>query len=748
LEITVGGENSLRIWFGVGIRDVFLVFKDGAGNVVPNSILKIESASFCIKDTAPQKLKLSPDNEDRGFHVKPFKVSNGWLLKGTQSKVVLFSVKVERNGKSNTIEKELPAFFMSGLPSTITVEGGFDKLLSREQFIACKLKLLDAWGNPFRGLNQILDAEVAVREQEWLCGNSSDGPLATLTNIIDGTVAVDQKNLSVYLVGKYGMKGSITFICNTVDHRADPAERFPRIEVTQDFEIEDLELQFCVPQSISGKFKTEYSGGCCVIKLDHGSCDIQRKSLFGIFLQIVKRGSTKLFNNSRRDKRIQCERVKIGEGESSTTMDVGEDQDETAEFVLEVTDGKSALIDKYVRTDGSYMYTAKYDELEAQMKILVIAGKPARIKFETVESVEAGCSAEVRFRVMDERDLVVSDLAPYTFDIQPEVQLEGLFVDVSKPVRKQGAVYGFECIVKGCLPADSSSSYSLTLLLNLIERVSAMSRSRHDDMTDSDTDSQPHVVKESINITVHAGQAKTLRLVTLNGHQCDAFSKQEIVTGTKFEYTVQAVDSFGNVDTSCRRRVRLTAKSESPDDKSCSGTGVLAQGETVLLLGPWFARGARGKLILEVNDRSNPRFEPIEYDLRIRAGTWPAELRIVQPAEADVGSVVEMDDTMEQLSKVEAEILAADGSLFTYSRLGLQLSMPNCPSLMPEFLDGRYRFSEITIPREPGVYDLELSVDAPGSVGMSIQSKTLHVRRTFGTARAARITMNPCCSSF
>ena len=738
MEVTVAGGRSLHIWFDVDIRDVLLVFKDTAGNVVPSGIVKIESASFIVGDAPAAKLKLTPDIEDRGFRVKPFRVAGGWQLKGEQNKSVKFRVKLERNGTAYNLTTTVDAVFMSGIPSVISMEGScFEKVLSREQFITCKLKLIDEWGNLFRGLDNVVNAEVAVSEQSFLRGNSTDGPLVPLTNVKEGIVSVDQKNLSVYLTGRYGMKESITFSCTVIDHRVNPAFKLKTIDISQAFEVEDLELQYCIPPLISNKFRTRMADGCFVIEVDHGVVDVQRKSLFGIFLQLVKKGSSKLFTSHRRDKRIVFERFKISDDDGSPTDENDESQIGNDAFSLDLIDGKSAALDKYLRTDASFCYQAKYDEIEAQMKILVIAGKPTKINFEPVDTLEVGHSAMIRFVVMDEKDLPVKDLSRYNFVIQPDEERENLSVKISEPVHKHGAVHGFECTVEGTLPEDLSGPYLLRVILKMIEKSPAILTSMSEDMTDSDSESPLHIASERVEITVLPGSAKALRLVSRNGSHCDALGEHlEIVTGTKFEYIVQAVDKYGNVDSACRRRVRLVATSESADDKTCSGTGVLAQGEAVLLLGPWFARGARGTLTLDVNDKSGPRLETKQYELQIRAGTWPAELRILSPVEAAAGGVVELDDTVELLGEVEAEVRAADGSAYTYSRLEVLLKQANGPTVVPEFLEGRYRLADIPIPREPGDYVMELAVSNPGGASISIPPKALKMRRTLGRERA------------
>ena len=707
---------------------VFVV-RDTADNLVPSSILKIDKATFNIIGGAPLDLEVTRDDEDRGFRVNPFQIKNGWSLKADHTKTVKISVRLERNGEKLSLEQKLDATFFSGLPSKITIEGGcFEKLLSREQFVTTKLKLTDAWGNPFRGLDNFLDAEVSVDQQSWLYGSSAGGPLLPLTHVKEGFVHVDPKNLSVYLAGKYGMKESITFACTMIDHRFDPALRFQRIEVAQAFEVEDLELQFCVPASISEKFRTTIVDGCCVIEVDYGSSDVQRRSLHGIYLQILKKGSSKAYTGHRKEQRILCERHWVDEAGDSADDD--EDDSGIYEFSLDLKEGRSAPIDKHLQTDASHTFKARFDELQAEMRVLVKAGKPARIEFEPVDAVEVGCSVEVSFSVMDERGLALRDLSAYSFEVQPEMQLTGLFVQTTGPVRRRGGGHRLECTVTGALPDNSSGQYLLRLLARL---APAASRSAGpDDMADSGSGAP---VTECFAVTVHPGAARSLRLVARNGSHFDALGQRlDIVSGTKLEFVVQAVDAYGNVDPGCKRRVRLTATGDSEGDEPCSSSVLaLVRGEAELTIGPWFARGTGGTLSAEAADRAQPRLEAARHDLRIRAGRWPAQLRLLSPPGAEAGGVTELDDAAERLDAIEAEVLAADGSIYTHSRLVVLLRQEgSADSALQESVAGPYRLEQVAIPREPGEYLLRLVVGSPGGARLSIPPRELRVRRTYG----------------
>ena len=723
MDVSVGSARSLHLWFGMDIRDIVIAFKDATASLVPSSAIKIISVAFGMKcdgsRNISENVKVSMLEEDRSFRVDPFAIQNGWPLTGERERAASFVVKLEHSGNQCTVKGSLDVILMSGIPRNIVMQGGcFDKLLSREQLITCKLKLTDEWGNPFRGIQNIVDVTVAVDPRDWLTGSQGGGAPVPLQNVTDSIVSVDQKGLSVFLNGRYGMRDLITFSCYATDHRIDPPLNTKKIAVSQEFEVEDLALQFHVPSSISDKFKSYLEDGCYVIEVDHGAFEIQRKALFGIYLQLVRNGSSKIFSDHRKEKRVSLQRFKIIPEENYKKSESRVDDmvlDERDDFALELSEGRTILLDKYLCADDSFFYVAKYDELETSMKIIVIAGKPSKIVFESVEAAEVGSPAHIRFTVVDGKGLRVRDLSKYTFKAQAVKESAGLPIKISQPILKKDAVQQFDCMVQGTLPEIVDGQCSLWLTVLLQEKASV-------------SEIAPLEIKERVEVVFRPGPATMLRLGMRSGGVCEPLPERlELRSGTKFEFVVQALDTFGNVDKKCNRRILVTLRSSLDGDKACSATAVLSEGEVDVLLGPWYTRGTSGLLSVALHEKSMPRLKSSEYALQVLPGGWPADISIVTPLQTTADGIVELDDSSEWLQGLLVEVLRASGSNYP-DRLEVSLETDD-GRLFPEFQAGRYFFDQVAVPKEEGEYPMEL---VASGAAVPIPSKTLRVKRTMG----------------
>jgi len=743
MDITTKTGDTLNIWFGLDVRDITILFKDAAGNIIPSSLISINSISYSIDEIDDRKsLRAMPLEDDQCFGIEPFQL-DGWELGGKCSCRLTFEVDLKQKDKRYSFSNKMDATLMSGIPDKIEAQGGFfDKLLSREHQIVCKLKLTDRWGNPFRGKQNVVTAEVSAKEQPWLRGNGNDGALIASTNIIDSTVSVDQRNLFVCLHGSYGLKDELTFRCSVIDHLANPPYRSKPIKKSIPFEVESLDLQFNIPDSVQNKFTTYKDGSCYVIEVNHGVCDVQRKSLHGIFLQIVRKGgegSVKIYSTLR--CKVIFQRLKLLLNDPADFDVLSEDEDDLddshsgngAEISLDVIGGKSSVLDKHLLTDKTFSYIAKYDGLEASLRIVVIAGKPSALKFQEIGATEIGQQTEVEFKPIDRQGLPVHDISQY--DIRLETAEHGsLLFKLSEPQKKGSSNYHFQFQVLGTLPEDSPNEATFWLVVSLVEKSSVKTRAKQGEL---DTDISPYVVSERVQVTVHAGKAKALRVLVRNRGE-NLAEPYEIVSGAKLEFIVHAVDLGGNIDISCKKRVRLTLESDDPQEKYFTNE-VLSDGESIIRTKPWYTRSRVGTVTIEALDKAPPRLESREYALTVRGGVWPADIRILSPLcpAAEERFSFEMDDSSEGLRELTAEVVTPDGSKYTQSRLDLVLKQANGPVLNADFKHGKYRFHGIPIPKEPGNYTFVLEIS--GGALPSVPQKTLLVRRALGSPKSIAV---------
>ena len=729
------------IWFGFDICGIALVFKDAVGNRVPSNAIKICRASCRVEASGSQpitlELTVAAQEGDRGFLINPFRFESGWNLAGERNLPVSFCVELKHRGDRCCLNGTMSATFMSGPPRRIELQGGsFDKVLARDQQITCKLKVADAWGNPFRGIENRVDATAAVVSKDWLRGNAANGALVPLQNVTSGIVSVGQRDLCVILDGKFGMKDSITFTCHAIDHRKNPPAMSELISLSQPFEVEDLELQFCIPSSISNKFKTFIQDGWHVIELNRGICDVQRKALHGINLQLIKKGTTKIHATHSRDSRISIQRSRIDDGLVDDSDDTGEMGvgDNVEEFHLDLKEGKTAMLDKHLSIVTSSCFVANFSGLETKMKILVIPGKPGKLTFEKVEAAEVGSTANVQFKVVDDVGLVVQDLSQYVFEIEAEEAPEGMSIQTSE-VESAGGGHRFGCTVLGTLPESSRSQLSVWMSVRLVMKADGADDSRAEE-------SEVRPIRERVEVVVRPGPAKKLRLASRNGGVCLPLTDRlKVVTGTKTEFIVQAVDAHGNIDpTVGKRRVLITAQSCSASDEICRAEGTLSQGEAVVSLGPWYARGVSGTLVVALKDS---KLESSTYSLEVLAGSWPAEIRVVSPSQAAESGLVTLDDTAEALDGLQVEVVSANGSVNSHSRLEVQLKHADGPPFVPDFDGGKYTFNRIPVPAQEGEYILELFVKKTAELASgAVPNLELRVVRTTGSLSMCAVSLS------
>jgi hypothetical protein len=434
---------------------------------------------------------------------------------------------------------------------------------------------------------------------------------------------------------------------------------------------------------------------------------------------------------------VTFQRIKPHMNDSSNFGDQSEDDDNLdsgsrsgngAEISLDIIEGKSSVLDKHLLTDRTYSYIAKYDGLEARLRIVVIAGKPSALKFQEIEAMEIGQEVEVEFRPVDSPGLPVQDLSQY--DIKTETAEHGsLEVEISKPIKKEDASYHFQLKVLGILPEYSPNEAIFSLIITLVEKSSVHTRAKRGGVNETDSDISPHVVSERVQVAVHPGKAKALRIFFQNNGE-NLAEPPEIVSGVKLEFVVHAVDLSGNIDTTCKRRVRLTLESEDPQDKY-NKQEVLSDGVSVIKMEPWFTRSRVGTATIEAADKASPKLESREYEPTVHCGVWPADIQILSPPCPAAEQALEMDDSNEHLGELTAEVVTPDSSKYTQCRLDLVLKQANGILLDAYFKHGRYRFSNIPIPKEPGDFTLIL-MESSGKLVPSLPRKTLLVRRTIG----------------
>ena len=738
VDIEVGSGGRLNIWFGLAIQFISLIFKDNSGNPISPASISVQEATCTLSNKGEVlSLKLVSSEEDRSFCVEPFQFEKGWSLKGEGKDCLSICVSLVCRGIEFELKASIDCTIMSGTPCKMEVQGGFfNKVLSRIQTIDCGLKLTDAWGNNFRGLDRMVFATLTVDAKEWLHG-PQEGSVLPLHDVIDSVVKVNQRNWCLTITGSYGQKESISFLCALTDARyrdkKDGVTLDP-IELQVAFEIEALDLIFHIPQSVSERFKI--SDADQSIEIDYNNSEVSRKALHGIHLVLVKKGSMRN-HPLHPGQKILLRRMRISD-RTDVDLNCGDEDDDEKEgrsydeeVAIDIKDGKSAFLDKYLLTDASCAYHASFDGLEAKLRILVTAGQPSRLIIAPIKPAKVGKATSIEFTARDCFGIAVLDLSGYKFHVKSCTAAGDLSFAIDEPVAKGRDRFCLPLTVTGVLPAHSPSDYTAVLDIFMEHKQfvgPGGGRAQSGSRTSCEETHQ--VCSGRFEVQVLVGVAQRLRLALRHRGLCEALIDHfEWTSGTKLDLVAQAVDSFGNIDTACRRRVKV---SFGVDAGGPMMKAMLENGEATIQLKAWYTCADEAEIMVESVDRGG--LIAARYHPKIRPGQWPASVRVLSPQLSGTGdrAAVELDDLTGGFESVVAEVVCADGSVHTSGQLNVVLLLPDKLALAAEFQGGQYRFSAVQIPGAPGDYVLSLKVTGNAQDAPAIPSTDVVVRRTLG----------------